>query len=130
MATLRNLGKLTAINRVNLLENARNNQARETIVPRIQEDYITQVLEKIEDRATKKLSQEFSRTKSCILGALSELDEFLLNSQTRVQSGPVPETSRFSNGENQETNENRSQNDIDPEVGVSLSQSSQEFSPD
>ena len=38
---------------------------------------------------TKKLSQEFSRTESRILGALSKLDEFLLNPQTRTLSGTV-----------------------------------------
>ena len=78
----------------------------------------------------KKLSQEFSWTESRILGALSKLDEILLNSQSRVHSGPVPETSRNSNQENQGTNEESSQNDAHPEMDVSLSQSSQEFSPE
>ena len=85
--------------------------------------------EKIEGGLTKKLSQEFSRTKSRFLGALPKLDEFLLNPQARVHSGPVPETYRNTNGENKKTNEDRSQNDPHPGVGVSVSQSSQEFSP-
>ena len=79
---------------------------------------------------TKKLSQEFIRTDNRILGAVLKLDEFFLNPQSRVYSGLVPDASRKSDGENQETNEDRSQNDPHPEVGVSLSHSSQDFSPD
>ena len=40
----------------------------------IQEEYITQVSEQIEGKVTKKLSNEFSRRESCILGALSRLN--------------------------------------------------------
>ena len=92
-------------------------------------DYITQVSEEIEGRVTKKLSQEFGRTEIRILGALSKLDEFLRNPQARVHSGPVPETFRTSNAENHETNEDRSQNDLHPKVGVSLTHFYQEFGP-
>ena len=129
MANLRFKTKLAAINRDKHEEHPRNNQARDTIVPRNQEDYMTKLSEEIEGRVTKKLSQEFSRTEIRIVGALCELDEFLLNPQARVHSGAVPETSRNSN-RNQETNEARTQNDLHPEVGVSLSPSLQEFSPD
>ena len=73
---------------------------------------------------TKKLNQEFSKTESLILNVLFQLDEFVLNPQDWVQ------TSHNLNRENQEANEDRSQDDPHPEVGVSLSQSSQEFSPD
>ena len=59
-------------------------------------DYITQASEEIEGRVTKKLSQYFNRLESCILGASLRLDEFLLNPQARVHSGPLPETSRNS----------------------------------
>ena len=86
--------------------------------------------EEIEGRVIKKLSQEFSRTESRISGALSRLDNFLLNAQARVLSGPVPETSWNSNRENQVTNEDRSQNDPHFEVNVSLNQSSQGLGPD
>ena len=41
--------------------------------------------------------------KSCILDALSKLDEFLLNPQARVHSGTILETSPNSKRENQET---------------------------
>ena len=85
--------------------------------------------EKYDGVVTNKLSQEFSRTESCILGAVSKVDEFLLTPQARAHSGPVPEISRNSNEENQETNGDRPQNDLHLEVGVSLSHSSQNFCP-
>ena len=81
MATLRNKRKLAAVTRETQEENPRNGQSRNTSVPRINEEFITQVSEQIKGRVTKKLSQEFSRTESRILGALSKLDEFLLNQQ-------------------------------------------------
>ena len=86
MANVRNKNTLAAKNR----ENDVDFQARNTNSPGIQEDYITQVSEKIEGRVTKKLSQEFSRTKSRILGTLSQLDESLQNPQFRAGSGPIP----------------------------------------
>ena len=58
-----------------------------------------QVSEEIERRVTKKLTQEFSRTESRILGALSELDEFFLNPQIRTHSDTVPGTFRNTNVE-------------------------------
>ena len=72
---------------------------------------------------TKKLTQEFSRTESRILGSLSKLDEFLLNPQIRTHSGTVPGTFRNTNVENQESNQDRSQEDPHPEVGPSVYQS-------
>ena len=45
------------------------------------QEYISKVSEEIEGRVTKELSKEFSRTDSRILGALSKLEEFLLNPQ-------------------------------------------------
>ena len=128
MATLRNDRKLAAISRDSHEDHPNNIQAQNTNSPRIQEEYITQVSVEFEGRVTKNLSQEFSRTKSRILIALSKLDEFLLNPQARVHSEPVPETSRNSNRENQGAKEDRFQNDPHPEMGESLSQSLQEFS--
>ena len=104
-------------------EHPRNGQSRNTSVPRINEEDITQVSEEIEGRVTKKLSQEFSRTESHILGALSKLDEFLLNPQLRTHSGTVPGTFRNTNVEKQEPNEDRSQDGPHPEVGPSVYQS-------
>ena len=63
-----------------------------------------------------------NRTKSRILGALSKLDESLLNPQIRTHSGTVPGTFRNTNVKNQEPNEDRSQDDSHPEVGPSVCQ--------
>ena len=123
MAMLRNKRKLAAVTRETQEEHLRNGQSRNTSVPRINEEYITQVSEEIEGRITKKLSQEFNRTKSRILGALSKLDEFRLNRQIRTHSGTVPATFRNTKVENQEPNEDRSQDDPDPEMGPSVCQS-------
>ena len=123
MATLRNKRKLSAVTTETKEEHPRNGQTRNTSVPRINEEYITRVSEKIEGRITRRLSQEFCRTESRILGALSKLDEFLLNPLLRTFSGIVPRTFRNTNVENQEPNEDRSQDDLHPEVGPSVCQS-------
>ena len=120
MATLRIKRKLAAVTRETQEENLRNGQSRNTSVPRINEEHITQVSEEIEGRVSKKLSQEFSRTESRILGAMSKLDEFLLNQQIRTHSDTVPGTFRNTNVENQGTNEDDSQSDPHPEVGPSV----------
>ena len=121
---------LAAMNKKNNEDHLKNIQARNTNSPGVQEDYITQVSEEMEGRVTKKLSQEFSGTASCILGALSRLDEFLQNSQPRARSGTVPEIIRNLSWENQGTNENSSQNDPHPEAEVSLSHSPKELRPE
>ena len=118
MATLRNKRKLAAVTRETQEENPRNSQSRNTSVPRINEEYITQLSEEIEGRVTKKLSQEYSRTESRILGTLSKLDEFLLNQQITTHSETVPGTFRNTNVENQGTNEDDSQSDPHPEAGI------------
>ena len=105
MATLRNKRKLAAVTRATQEEHSRNGQSRNTSVPRINEEYITQLSEELEGRVTKKLSQELSRTESRILGALSKLDEFLSNQQIQTHSKTVPGTFRNTNVENQGTNE-------------------------
>ena len=92
--------KVAAINRDNHDELPRNNQSRDTNVPGNQEAYIAEKSGENEGKVTKKLSQEFSRTESRILGALSMLYEFLLNPHALVHSGFVPETTRISNREN------------------------------
>ena len=125
MATLRNNRTLAAVTRETHEENPKNGQSRNTSVPRINEEYITQLSEEIEGRVTKKLSQEYSRTESRILGALSKLDEFLLNQQMRMHSGTVPETFRNRNVDNQGTNEDDSMSDPHPEAGLFRSQTTQ-----
>ena len=123
MATLKNKLMLAGVTKETQHENPRNSLSRNTSVPRINEDYITQVSEEIEGRVSKKLSQEFSRTESLILGALTKLDEFLLNQQIRTHSETVPGTFRNTNVQNQGTNEDDSQSDPHPEVGPSVCQS-------
>ena len=130
MATLRNKRKLSAVTREIQEENPRNGQSRNTSVPKINEEYITQVFEEVEGRVTKKLSQGFSRTESRILGALSKLDDFLLNLHIRTHSGTVPGTFRNTNVENQLTNEDDSQSDPHPEAGLFRSQTTQHSGPE
>ena len=127
---MRNKRKLAAVTRKAQEENPRNSQSRNTSVPRVNEEYITQVSEQIEGRVTKKLSLEFSRTKSRILGALSKLDEFLLNQSMWTHSSTVPGTFRNTNVENQGTNEDNSQSDPHPEAGIFCSQITQNSGPE
>ena len=129
MATLRNKRKLAAVTRETQEEHPRNGQSRSTSVPRINEEYITQVSEEIEGRVTRNLSQDFSRIESRILGALSKLDEFLLNPQITTHSGTVPGTFRNTNVENQGTNEDDSQSDPHHEAGIFRGQTTQNFGP-
>ena len=127
MATLRNKRKLAAVTEETQEEHPRNGQSRNTSAPRINEECITQVSEEVEGRVTKKLSQEFSRTESRILGALSKLNEFLLNPQITTHSETVPGTFRNTNVENQGTNEDDSQSDPHPEAGIFRGQTTQNF---
>ena len=129
MATLRNRRKLAAVTRETQEENPRNGQSRNTSVPRINEEFITQVSEEIEGRVSKKLSQEFSRTDSRILGALSKSDEFLSNQQIHTHFETVPGTFRNTNVENQGTNEDDSQSDAHPEAGIFRGQTKQNLGP-
>ena len=130
MTTLRNKRKLAAVTIETQEEHPRNVQSRNTSVPRIYEEYITQVSEEIEGWVTKKLSQEYNRTESRILGALSKLDEFPLKHQIRTHSGTVPETFRNTNVENQGTNEDDSQSDPHPEADLFHSQTKQTSGPE
>ena len=130
MATLRNKRKLAAVIIEIEEQNPRNGQSRNTSVPKINEEYITQVSEEIEGRVTKKLSQEFNRTESRILCSLSKLDEFLLNPQIQMHSGTVPGTFRNTNVEKQGTNEDDSQSDPHPEAGLFRSQTTKNFGPE
>ena len=115
MAPLRNKSKLAVMAR-ETHEYPRNNQSQNSAAPGIAEDYTAQVSEEIEGRVTKKLSQEFSRTESRILGALSKLDEFLFDLEIRTFSGTVPGTFRNPDVENQEPSGDPFQNDPHPEM--------------
>ena len=89
----------------------------------ITQEYSTQVFDGIECSVTKKLSQEFNRTESSILGSLSKLGDFLFNPQVRTLSGTVPGTSQNNDMEN-------SQNDPHPEVEFSACRSSKSINSD
>ena len=129
MATLRSKRKLAAVTRETQEEIPRNGQSWNTSVPRINEEYITQVSEEIEGIVSKKLSQEFSRTESRILGALTKLDEFLSNQQIHTHFETVPGTFRNTNVENQGTNEDNSQSDPHPEAGIFRGRTTQNLGP-
>ena len=116
MATLRNKRKLAAVSR-ETPEGSRSSRGQNVLDPELTQDNISQVSEEIEGRVTKKLSKEFSKTESCISGALSKLDEFLLNAQVRTCSIAVQGTSRNADSENRETHEDHSSNDPYPAVG-------------
>ena len=124
MAT-RNKRKLAALNKENSEEHPRSNLAQNFNVPRSQEGYITQVLEEIEGRVTKKLPQEFNKTENCILGALAQLDVFLTNPLIQGHSGTTPETYRNVFSINQETNEDDYQSNPHPEAGLFNNQMTQ-----
>ena len=128
--TTRNKRKLAALNKENCEEHPRSNLAQNSNVPRSQEDYITQVSEEIEGRVTKRLSKEFSRTENRILGALARLDDFRMNPLLPGHSGTTPEPSRNALNTSQGTNEDDSQNDPRPEVGLFHGQMAQNSGPE
>ena len=90
MAMLGNKRKLAAVARETHKEYSRIGQSRNASIPRINQQHITQYAREIEGKFTEKLSQEFVRTESHILRALSKLDEFVLKPHTRTHSGTVP----------------------------------------
>ena len=64
------------------------------------------------------------------MGALSKLDEFLLNRQVRTLSGTVPGTSRYNDLENGERTWDRSQSDLYPEVEFCIRRTSHSVDSD
>ena len=129
MATLRNKRKLAAVSR-ELPEGSRSSRGRNVLDPELTQDYISQVSEEIEGRVTKKLSKEFNKTESRILGALSKLDEFLPNPQVRTCSVTARGTSRNVNSGNREIHGHHTSNDLYPEGGNFHHQSGQPNSPE
>ena len=85
MATLRNKRKLAAVSR-ETPEGSRSSRGETVLDPELTQDYISQVSEEIEGRVTKKLSKEFSKTESRILGALSKLVPSELTSSDMFRS--------------------------------------------
>ena len=89
MATLRNKRKLAAVSR-ETPEGSRSSRAQNVLDPESAQDYISQVSEEIEGRVKKKLSKEFGKTESRILGALTKFDELLMKTRVRTCSVTVP----------------------------------------
>ena len=87
------------------------------------QEHFSQVSEEIDGRVTRKLSKDFSRKESRILGALSKLDEVLLNPQVRNCSVAVPGTSRNSDSGDWQPTGDRSLNDPFHEVMCSFHRS-------
>ena len=116
MATLKNKRNLEAVSR-ETPEGSRSSRGQNVLDPELTQTYISQVSEEIEGKVTKKLSKEFSKRESRILGVLSKLDELLLNPQVLTCSVAVQGTSRIANSENRETHGDRSSDDPYPEVG-------------
>ena len=129
MATLRNRRKLAAVSR-ETPDGSRSSRAQNVLDPESVQDYISQVSEEIEGRVTKKLSKEFSKTESRILGALSKLDELRLNPQVRTCSVAVAGTPRNNNSENWDTTGDRSSGDPCPKLGYFSHHSGQLISPE
>ena len=128
MATFRNKEKLAAVSG-ETPEGGRSSRGQNVLDPELTQDYISQVSGEIEGSVTKKLSKEFNKTESRILGALSKLDEFILNPQVRTCS-VVQGASRNANLENRETQGDRSSDDTYPEVGYFPHHSGQLTCPD
>ena len=128
MAT-RNKRKLAALNKKNCEDHPRINLAKDSNVPRSQDDYISQVTEEIEGRVTIKLSQDFSRTENRILGALAQLDDFLMSPLIQGHSGTAPETSQNVYSISQGTNGDDSQSNFHPEAGLFNNQMAQNSGP-
>ena len=130
MATLRNKKKLAALNKEKCEEHPRCNLAQNSNVPRSQENYIIQISEEIVWRVTKKLSQEFNRTQNRILGALSRLDDFLMNTLLQSHSGTAQQTSRNALSSIQGTIEDYCQSDPHPEAGIFHNQMTENSGPE
>ena len=128
--TTRKKRKMAALKKENCEEHPRSNLAQNSNAPRSQEDYITQVSEEIAGRVTKSLSKEFSRTKNRILGALARLDGFLINPLLQGHSGATAEALENPLSTSQGTNEDDSQNDTHPAVGLFYSQITQNSGPE
>ena len=130
MTTLRNKQNLAALNKDNFEEHLGSNLAQISNAPRSHEDYVTQVSEEIEGKVTRKLSKVFKRTEGRIIGALSRLDEFLLNPLIQGHSGTSPETTSNTLATNEGTNEDDTQSDPHPEASVSQRQTTRNSGPD
>ena len=130
MATLANKRRLAALNKENCEDHPESNLEQNSDVRRSQQYYKTQVSEGIEGRVTKKLSQEFSRTENRILGALSRLDDYLMNTLIQGQFATAPETSRNAFSTKQGTIEDDPQSDPHPQSFIFHNQTTRNSGPE
>ena len=72
---------------------------------------------------SRKISQDLNGTENRIVGALSKLEEFLLNLQVLVQPGLVQGAYKDFNRENREHEEDVSHNELQAEVDLTVSRS-------
>ena len=114
MVTLRKKKKLVAFSR-ETPEKTGNSQSQNTLHLEMTHEYISQVSEEIDGSVTEKLSKDFSRAESRILGPLSEIDDFLLNPRVQTCSVANRVTSRNNDSENPESTGDRSLGDRCPE---------------
>ena len=100
--TTQNKRKLAVLNKENCEEHPGSNLAQNSNAPRSQEDYITQVSEKIEGRVTKRLSKEFSRTEKPHSTRISASRRFSYEPATtgplRNHYGALPERIKYNLG--------------------------------
>ena len=117
MATLKKKNKLAAVSR-ETPEITRNSQSshKTHLIQEWPKSTSPRFSKRNEGRVTKNFSEDFSRTESVILGALSKFDEFLLNPQVRTCSVAVPGTSRNNGSENREPTGDRSLGNPCPEA--------------
>ena len=80
-------------------------------------------MRRLEAESLKNCPRSSAGQSPAFLGALSNLDEFLLNPQIPTHSGTVPGTFLITNLENQDQNEDRSQDAPHPEMGPCVYQS-------
>ena len=65
-----------------------------------------------------------------ILGALSRLDDFLMNQLVQGHSGTAPDTSQNTYSWNQRTNENNTRSDPQPEASIFRNQMTENSGPE
>ena len=113
MATLRNKRKLAAAREEHLkIRGTINRKTR--LIQKLLKSTSPRFLKSLNGGSPKKLSKKFSRTESRISGALSKLDEILLNPQVWTCCVAFPRTSRNNDRKNWDSSGDRSFGDPVP----------------
>ena len=119
MTTLRHKRNIAAVS-TETPENTKKVSYKTHLIREWLKSTSSRFLKGLKGGSLERLSKEFSRMESRILGALSKLDELLLNPQVRTCSVAVPGTSSNSDSENREPTGDRSLNDPCPEAVLSF----------